>query len=90
MELQLVFAIITSILVGISLIPEYFTIDPGVIKMTIWISPVSWMDRMLMGNNNQNLPSYAFGVLAPALLGSILSMFLILVIGKRDVETEKE
>ncbi len=83
-------AIITSILVGISLIPEYFTIDPGVIKMTIWISPVSWMDRMLMGNNNQNLPSYAFGVLAPALLGSILSMFLILVIGKRDVETEKE
>lgn len=83
-------AIVTSSLVGLSLIPELFSVDPGLIKMTIWISPVTWMDRALMGNESQNLPSYAFGILAPAIISIILSMLLILTIGKCDVETDKE
>lgn len=82
-------AIITSALVGISLIPEYFTIDPGIIKMTIWISPVSWMDRTLMGNSAQNLPSYAFGLWAPLLIGIVLTAFLILSIGQCNIDTDK-
>lgn len=83
-------AVITSALVGISLIPEFFIGDPGIIKMTIWLSPVSWMDRALMGNSSQNLPSYAFGIWMPALIGIILSAILILTIGKCSVETDKE
>lgn len=82
-------AIVTSALVGISLIPEYFTIDPGIIKMTIWISPVSWMDRTLMGNSAQNLPSYAFGLWVPLLIGIVLTAFLILSIGECNIDTDK-
>ena len=83
-------AIITSALVGISLIPEYFTIDPGIIKMTIWFSPISWLDRSLMGNSSQNLPSYAYGIWAPALIGILLTAFLILTIGNCSIDTDKE
>lgn len=83
-------AAVTSTLVGISLIPQYFTLGSGIIKMTIWISPVSWMDRTLMGNSAQNLPSYAFGIWMPLLISLVLSLFLILTIGKCNVETDKE
>lgn len=82
-------AVIDSALVGISLIPEYFMIDPGVIKMTIWFSPVSWMDRALMGNSSENLPSYAYGIWAPALIAILLTISLILTIGNCNIDTDK-
>lgn len=81
-------AVITSALVGIALIPELFVIDPGIMKMVIWISPVSWMDRALMGNGSQNLPSYAFGIWMPAFIGILVSAGLVLTIGKCCVETD--
>lgn len=82
--------VLVSTMVTIGVIPSFFSSDPGPVKLLNWISPLTWMDRKLMGFPGQNLPSYAYGIIAPALLGLGCSALLLLTIGKCCVETEKE
>lgn len=83
-------AIFIAALSAISLIPDYSAQNPGPIRMILWISPLNWMDYSLMGHSEQYLPSHAFAILCPALLGVGLSALMLLTIGKCDVETDKE
>ncbi len=83
-------AAIISALIAVSVIPNMFAIDPGAIKMFIWLSPLTWMDRSLMGNVGQYLPSYSYGIFAPLVIGLIISAILIHTIGKCNIESDKE
>jgi len=83
-------AIIISALTAIALITNANAIAPGLTKMIIWFSPLNWMDYSLMGHETQYLPSHAFGIYCPALLGVALSLVLIFTVGKCDVDIEKE
>lgn len=78
--------IIAFCLCTISVIPNLFAANPGIIRYFIWISPLSWTDRNLMGNVDQYLPSYSFGVLAPLLISGILCYFQISTIGNSNLE----
>ncbi len=83
-------AILIAALSTISLILDYSSQNPGPIRMILWISPLNWMDYSLMGHSGQFLPSHAYGILCPALLGLGLSALMVLTIGKCNVETIKE
>lgn len=83
-------AIIIASLAAISLIMDNSAQNPGPIRYILWVSPLNWMDYSLMGHSEQYLPSHAFGILCPLLLGSGISTIMILTIGKCDVETDKE
>lgn len=80
-------AAIVSILVVISVIPSIFAQEPGLVKFLVWISPISWMDRSLMGNIGQGLPPYGYGIITPTILGTVLSITLISTIHKCNLET---
>ena len=83
--------VVVSTLVTIGLIPSLFNSNPSpLLKLLNWISPITWMDRRLMGYSEQYLPSYSYGIWMPALLGLIGSALLLMTIGKCSVETEKE
>ena len=83
--------VVVSTLVTIGVIPSLFSSDPSpLLKLLNWISPITWMDRRLMGYSEQYLPSYSYGIWMPALLGLIGSALLLMTIGKCSVETEKE
>lgn len=83
-------AIIIAALTAISLILDVSAQNPGPIRYILWLSPLNWMDYSLMGHTEQYLPSHAYGILCPALLGLVLSLVLLLSIGKCNVETDKE
>ena len=59
-------------------------------RLLLWISPLSWLDRSLMGHVNQGLPSYgsAAGITGGLIL--LLGIVLIGTIHRRNLETEKE
>lgn len=82
--------IIVSALVLMSVIPSIFSQEPGMIKKLLWISPVTWTDRSLMGHVGQGLPSYSYAILAPLVLGTGLSIWLVKTIHRNDLETTKE
>ena len=83
-------AFLIAALTAISLILDHSAQNPGPIRFILWLSPLNWMDYSLMGHSEQFLPSHAYGILCPALLGLGLSILLILTIGKCNVETDKE
>ena len=83
-------AVVIAILTAISLVLDGSAQNPGPIRYILWISPLNWMDYSLMGHSEQYLPSHAFGILCPALLGVIICIIMFLTIGKCDVETDKE
>lgn len=83
-------AIIIATLTAISLVLDGSAQNPGPIRYILWISPLNWMDYSLMGHTEQYLPSHAFAILCPALLGLALSILMFLTIGKCNVETDKE
>lgn len=83
-------AIIIASLTAISLIMDNSAKNPGPIRYVLWISPLNWMDYSLMGHPEQYLPSHAFAIWGPALLGLGLSAVLLLTIGKCNIETDKE
>lgn len=83
-------AVLIAILTAISLVLDGSAQNPGPIRYILWISPLNWMDYSLMGHTEQYLPSHAFGILCPALLGVIICIIMFLTIGKYDVETDKE
>lgn len=56
----------------------------------LWISPVSWVDRSLMGHVNQNLPSFAYGALMlPVLCLAVLAV-TVGTIHKCDIAVKGE
>ena len=75
---------------AISVIPNLRAINPGPIKLVLWISPLNWMDYSLMGHPEQYLPTHGFAIWGPAVLGLGLSALLLLTIGKCNIETDKE
>lgn len=83
-------AAIIAVLTAISLIPDTRSFNPGPIRYILWVSPLNWMDYSLMGHSEQYLPSYAFAIWGPAILGLGLSAVLLLTIGKCNIETDKE
>ena len=83
-------AVVIAILTAISVILDLEIQDPGPIRLILWISPLNWMNYSIMGHPEQYLPSHAFGILCPLLLGLGISAIMLLTIGKCDVETDKE
>lgn len=69
-----------------SLILDYSAQNPGPIRKILWVSPLNWMNYSLMGHREQLLPSHAYGILCPLLLGLILSGLMVMTIGKCNVE----
>lgn len=62
----------------------------GFQRYLLWISPVSWVDRSLMGHVNQNLPSFAYGVIMAALLCAAEAFVAIGTIHRCDISITKE
>lgn len=60
------------------------------VKMLLWISPLSWLNRSLMGHTNQNLPSYGYAVGVTVGLSILLGIVLIATIHRCNLETDKE
>lgn len=60
--------------------------DAGNMQQMIWISPVSWIDRSLMGHTNQNLPPAIYGVGMGAALCLVLIGILYGSICKYNLE----
>lgn len=83
-------AVIVAVLSAMSLILDYSAQNPGPIRKILWISPLNWMNYSLMGHREQLLPSHAYGILCPLLLGLIISSLMVLTIGKCNVEGTKE
>lgn len=83
-------AIFIVALTAISLVLDVSAQNPGPIRFILWVSPLNWLDYSLMGHTEQYLPSHAFGILCPAVLGVGMSILMLLTIGKCDVETDKE
>ncbi len=78
---------------GFSILPlviSVFAYAPRLTKRLFWISPVSWLDRSLMGNSHQNLPSYTYGALMPIGLGIALGLLIIGTIHRRNLDTQGE
>ena len=78
---------------GFSILPlviSVFAYAPRLTKRLLWISPVSWLDRSLMGNSHQNLPSYTYGALMPIGLGIALGLLIIGTIHRCNLDTQGE
>ena len=56
----------------------------------LWISPLSWLNRSLMGHTNRNLPSYSYAVGVTVGLSALLGVVLIATIHRLNLETDKE
>lgn len=82
--------VIISCFAILPLIINVLAHTPRLVKKLLWISPVSWMDRNLMGNVNQNLPSYMYGLLAPVLISILLTCVIYATIHRCDLERTKE
>lgn len=83
-------AVFVAMLTAIALILDGSAQNPGLIRNILWLSPLNWMDYSLMGHTEQYLPSHAYGIVCPALLGLSLSTVMLMTVGKCDVETDKE
>ncbi len=62
----------------------------GFQRFLIWISPVSWLDRALLGHTNQNLPSYAFATCTVVVLAVALAAIALITVPKCSLDTSKE
>lgn len=60
------------------------------ISALLWISPLSWLNRGLMGHTNRNLPSYSYAVGVTVGLSALLGVVLIATIHRLNLETDKE
>ncbi len=78
-----------SALSAMPVIVIIFAHQPNAIKKLLWISPVSWMDRSLMGHTEQGLPPMTYGLVMPAVLSVILCGVLVGTIHKCNLETEE-
>lgn len=83
-------AVFASVLVVISTVPSIFSQEPGLIKLLFWVSPLTWMDRSLMGQVSQNLPSYSYGIYSSVIIGMVLSVSLMATIHKYNWEIGRE
>lgn len=83
-------AFFIAVVCAISLILDFNSQNPGPIRYLLWISPLNWMDYSLMGYTERYLPSRAFAIYAPALLGLGIAVMLWLTIGKCNIDTDKE
>lgn len=59
-------------------------------RLLIWVSPVSWMDRSLMGHVNQKLPSYGYAAGMVIFLDVALCAIILLTIHKCNLDATKE
>lgn len=78
---------IVSAFVTLSMVLGYLkkTLFP---REVVWISPVSWMDRSLMGQTGQNLPSYGYAAGMLIGLSILLGAVILLTIHKCNLETK--
>ena len=81
------------VVAGFSILPlviSVFAYAPRFTKQLLWISPVSWLDRSLMGNSHQNLPSYSYAALMPIGLSIVLGLVILGTIHRCNLDTEGE
>lgn len=67
-----------------------FAHTPYFQKRLLWISPVSWLDRSLMGNSHQNLPSYTYAAWMPIGLSIALGLLITGTIHRCNLDTQGE
>lgn len=83
----------TVVVCGLIILPfiiSVFAHTPYFQKQLLWISPVSWLDRSLMGNSHQNLPSYSYAALMPIGLSIVLGLVILGTIHRCNLDTEGE
>ena len=83
----------TVVVCGLIILPfiiSVFAHTPYFPKQLLWISPVSWLDRSLMGNSHQNLPSYSYAALMPIGLSIVLGLVILGTIHRCNLDTEGE
>ena len=81
------------VVAGFSILPLVISVlayAPRFTKQLLWISPVSWLDRSLMGNSHQNLPSYSYAALMPIGLSIVLGLVILGTIHRCNLDTEGE
>lgn len=79
------------VVAGFSILPLVISVlayAPRFTKQLLWISPVSWLDRSLMGNSHQNLPSYSYAALMPIGLSIVLGLVILGTIHRCNLDTE--
>ena len=55
-----------------------------------WISPISWIDRSVLGQTGQKLPSYTYAMVMPIVLSLILVVIAMTTIHRCNLDTDKE
>ena len=81
------------VVTGFALLPYLLSslVDtPYAGRMLLWISPLSWLDRSLMGSANQGLPSYGYAAGMTVGLCILLGLVIICTIHRCNLETDKE
>lgn len=63
---------------------------PYIGRLLLWISPLSWLDRGIMGSPNQGLPSYGYAAGMTVGLCILLGLVIICTIHRCNLETDKE
>lgn len=83
----------TAIVIGLimlSYLLRLLSYTVGAYRFFLWVSPLSWIDRSMMGHTNQNLPSFAYGAYMAAGLCLLLGGVIIGTIHRCNLETDKE
>lgn len=78
---------------GFALLPMVVSLlirTPYAGRMLLWISPLSWLNRSLMGSANQGLPSYGYAAGMTVGLCILLGLVIICTIHRCNLETDKE
>lgn len=82
-------AIVTG-LIMLSYLLRQFSSTVGAYRFILWVSPVSWIDRSMMGHTSQNLPSFAYGACMAAGLCLVLGGVIVGTVHRCNLETDKE
>lgn len=83
----------TTIVSAFVLLPgiiDLFSHQPNFYRYMVWISPLSWLDRSLLGHTGQKLPSYTYAMVMPIVLSLILVVIAMTTIHRCNLDTDKE
>lgn len=80
-----------AIVAGIVLLSLFLGWPSGLLfpRILVWFSPVSWMNRSLIGETRLNLPSYGYAAGMLIGLSILLGAIILLTIHKCNLETKE-
>lgn len=82
--------VVVSAIVIMPLLTQFFQYTPYVYRYLTWISPISWVDRSVLGQTGQKLPSYTYAMVMPIVLSLILVVIAMTTIHRCNLDTDKE